>query len=47
MSGDELLPDLETAKVIDDKDLIDIEIKELNKKIKEKKMNKNVFWLNS
>jgi len=42
MSGDELLPDLETAKVIDDKDLIDIEIKELNKKIKEKGLPKEL-----
>ena len=41
-SGDELLPDLETAKVIDDKDLIDIEIKELNKKIKEKGLPKEL-----
>jgi len=39
---EDLLPDLETARVIDDKDLIDIEIKELNKKIKEKGITKEL-----
>lgn len=42
MSMEDLLPDLETARVIDDKDLIDIEIKELNKKIKEKGITKEL-----
>lgn len=42
LSMEDLLPDLETARVIDDKDLIDIEIKELNKKIKEKGITKEL-----
>lgn len=39
---EELLPDLETAKVINDKELIDIEIKELNRTIKEKGLPKEL-----
>jgi len=39
---EELRPDVEAAKIITDKELVKIEIKELNKKVKEKGVSKEL-----
>ena len=41
-SQDELKPDAEANKIIEDKDLINIDIKELNKMLKEKGISKEL-----
>ena len=47
MSGyeDELKPDAEANRIISDPDLINIDIKELNKMLKERGISKVVTWL--